>query len=85
MHHGGEGERGDEAAQEVLNTHAQDGHTWGSETHTSKIKQKPAQNVYSKFVWKRQKTIGFTVVSAALLTILFYVEVKAGRQSSEKR
>ena len=27
MHHGGEGERGDEAAQEVLNTHAQDGHT----------------------------------------------------------
>lgn len=27
MHHGSEGERGDETAQEVLNTHAQDGHT----------------------------------------------------------
>lgn len=31
MHHGGEGERGDESPQEVLNAHAQDGHTWGSE------------------------------------------------------
>lgn len=28
MHHGREGERGDETAQEVLNTHAQDGHTF---------------------------------------------------------
>lgn len=28
VHHGGEGERGDETTQEVLDTHAQDGHTW---------------------------------------------------------
>lgn len=27
MHHGSEGECGDESAQEVLNAHAQDGHT----------------------------------------------------------
>lgn len=28
IHHGSEGERGDETAQEVLNTHAQDGHAF---------------------------------------------------------
>lgn len=28
VHHGGEGERGDETTQEVLDTHAQDGHTF---------------------------------------------------------
>lgn len=27
MHHGSEGKRGDESAQEVLNAHAEDGHT----------------------------------------------------------
>lgn len=28
MHHGREGERGDETTQEVLNTHAEDSHTF---------------------------------------------------------
>lgn len=32
MHHSSEGERGDETTQEMLNTHAQHRHTWGS-TH----------------------------------------------------
>lgn len=47
MHHGSEGERGDEASQKVLNAHTQDGHTWGTE-HTENRKLLIAPIVFLK-------------------------------------
>lgn len=91
MHHGSEGESGDETAQEVLNTHAQDSHTWGNK-HTRAKSWKNRHNNTSTsattvFFWKKAEKYQFytVVCSATLLTTLFYVEVKVGRQSSEKR
>lgn len=65
MHHGSEGERGDETSQEVLNTHAQDGHTWGSENQV-----KSGKNIHTQtntetlkiFFWKT--ILNFTLFPA---------------------
>ena len=54
MHHGSEGERGDETAQEVLNTHAQDGHTWGSE-HTRESSSKNTSECILSFPERGRK------------------------------
>lgn len=97
MHHGSEGERGDETTQEVLNTHAQDCHTWES-THTQvkwiKTSLDASESNYNKttenpavpFLKAGRKLAALHVVfSATLLTLQFYVKVKAERQSSEKQ
>lgn len=62
VHHGGEGERGDETTQEVLGTHAQDGHTWERE-RTSK--RNHCKSTKLKFCQKK-KDRKFTLLSAAL-------------------
>lgn len=94
MHHGSEGERGDETTQEVLNTHAQDCHTWES-THTQvkwiKTSLDASESNYNKttenpavpFLKAGRKLAALHVVfSATLLTLQFYVKVKAARNGN---
>lgn len=60
VHHGCEGERGDETAQEVLNTQAQDSHTWERKHTRAKSLQKYKTEVFLK------KAEIFTLLSAVL-------------------
>lgn len=53
MHHGSEGECGNEAAQKVLNTHTQDGHTWGSKHVQSKTGTTHSVQLQQVFVKKK--------------------------------
>lgn len=82
VHHGGEGERGDETTQEVLDTHAQDGHTW-ERKRTSK--RNHCKSTKLKFCPKKRQEIHTFVCCATLLIMLLCVEVKAGTQSGENR
>lgn len=82
MHHGSEGERGDETAQEVLNAHAQDSHTCGNE-HT--VNQNQAKHARENLQWVIVKKASLSHCCLLCYTppILFY-EVKAERRRSCK-